>query len=440
MKPIAYGIDFGTTNSSIAVAHPDGIEIVDVSTQGIQQILPSIVYLHREGIRAAGEEAVQQYLVTGSRKTRCGGCSLVARDRGEVYTDCRQYKRGGGCQDARIATEVKSFLADEGFTSTHSWAQDFDLADFVTTILRQMKRTTDQLARDDVRRAVIGYPVVFAGAEGPGVQRRQRLALERLSTAAGRAGFKEVEFLEEPAAAVVDERLERGLVVVVDFGGGTFDVAVVDLSPEQGEVIALQGAAIGGERFTGLLFDSLVAPHLGLDGAVRGIPAWLRVRLRTLGGVFGVLSNRDVPGLLRDVARHSEEVATLERILFGGFSYHFYRAIEQAKIALSLVEHTAIEFHRPGIDISIPLTRSQFESIIAPDLNVIRGCIVAALAQARISPAEIDAVLRTGGSSAIPAFVRVLDELFDPGKVQERPVYTTVVHGLAAYSRGRWAS
>lgn len=145
------------------------------------------------------------------------------------------------CQDARIATELKSFLADDSFTSTHSWARDFDLPEFVTTVLRELKRAADRSTGSDVRRAVIGYPVVFAGAEGPGVESRQGLALDRLVTAAQRAGFEEVEFLEEPAAAVVDERLERGLVVVVDFGGGTFDVAVVDLAPDQGEVIALQG-------------------------------------------------------------------------------------------------------------------------------------------------------------------------------------------------------
>ncbi len=440
MKPIAYGIDFGTTNSSIAVAYDDDIRIIDVSTQGIPQILPSIVYLHRDGIQAAGEEAVRQYLVTGSRKTRCGDCDLVERDSGRTYTDCRQYKPGGGCQDARIATELKSFLADDSFTSTHSWARDFDFPEFVATVLGELKRSADRVVGADVRRAVIGYPVVFAGAEGPGVEARQRLALDRLIEAARRAGFEEIDFLEEPAAAVVDEHLERGLVVVVDFGGGTFDVAVVDLAPDQGEVVALQGAAVGGERFTELLFKEKVAPHLGLDGTVSGIPAWLRRWLTTLSGVLWVLSNRDAAGLIRAAAQRSSEVAKLEAILYGGFAYQFYRAIEDAKIALSQVEWTAMDFHRPGIDISIPVTRSEFERLISPELEVILERILAALDQAGVSPERVDVVLRTGGSSGIPAFVRLLEDLFEPSKVQERPVYTTVVHGLAAYSRGRWSA
>jgi hypothetical chaperone protein len=440
MNPIAYGIDFGTTNSSIAIAHRDGVQVVDVSTDGVREVLPSIVYLHRDGIRAAGEEAVQQYLVTGSRMTRCGECALVERYEGEVYTECHQYKRGGGCQDARIATELKSLLADASFTSTHSWATEFDLADFITAVFRSLKRHADDVTGVDIRRAVIGYPVVFVGAEGPSVDRLQRLAFERLVDAAERAGFAEVEFLEEPAAAVVDERLERGLVVVVDFGGGTFDIAVVELAPDQGEVIALQGAPIGGERFSSLLFGEKVAPYLGLDGSVFGMPAWLRSRLRTLGGVLRVLSDRDVPGLLREAAGGSPEVATLQRILYGGFAYQFYKAVEDAKISLSQTERTSIEFHRPEIDVSIPVARQEFESMISADLEVIEGRILAALDQAGVSPDSVDAVLRTGGSSSIPAFVRLLGDLFGPSKVHERPVYTSVVHGLAAHARGRWMS
>jgi len=440
MKPLAYGIDFGTTNSSIAVAYPDRAEVIDVSSQGVASVLPSIVYLHRSGIRTAGEDAVRQYLVTGSRHTRCGTCSLVERFRGETYTECRQHKPGGGCQDARIATELKAVLSEDAFTVTHSWATDFELSDLVAVVFDQLKREADRQTGSNVRRAVLGFPVAFAGAEGPHFDDLQVLSLDRLVEAAGRAGIDEVELLEEPAAAVVEEEMQSGLVVVVDFGGGTFDVAVVELRPEQGEVIALQGAAIGGERFTGLLFEDKVAPYLGLDGSVRGIPAWLRVRLRTLGGVLRVLSNREVPSLLRDAISRSREIATLQTILYGGFAYQFYRAIEDAKLDLSTNEETSIEFHRPGIDLSIPVSRRRFEQIIAPDLEVIRGRIAAALDQAGVSPSAVDAVLRTGGSSSVPAFIRLLGEMFQPHKVQERPVYTTVVKGLAAHARERWAA
>lgn len=439
MNPIAYGIDFGTTNSSIAIAYPDRVALVQLTADRIAEIMPSIVYLHREGIEAAGVEAVRQYLVTGSRRTRCGACDLVERGKFGTFTACRQYKPGGGCHDARIATELKSFMADDTFRETHSWARDFDLSALVAIVIRELKLAADRVTGSDVTRAVIGHPVLFIGAEGSGFEARQRLALDRMTEAATRAGFREVEFLEEPAAVVVDEEIESGLAVVVDFGGGTFDVAVVQLTPDQGDVLALEGAPIGGELFTKLLFENKVAPMLGLDGSVWGVPARLRVRLRSLSGVLQVLSDKEAPSLIRKAARGSREIATLERILFGGFAYQFYRAVEDAKIGLSSVEEVSIEFHRPGIDLSIPVTRREFESMIAVHLDRAIGLVQAALDRAGVSSRDVDVILRTGGSSSIPAFVERLGELFEPRKILERPVYTTVVHGLAAYARGRWA-
>lgn len=439
MNAIAYGIDFGTTNSSIAIAYPDKIEVVRVSSARIREVMPSIVYLHRSGVDAAGEEAVRQYLVTGSARTKCSRCDLVERDRSGIFTDCRQYKPGGGCHDSRIATELKSFLADESFTQTHSWAKDFDLPGLVAIVLRELKLAADRVSGADVRRAVVGYPVLFVGAEGPGSGARQRLARNRLKQAAARAGFHEVEFLEEPAAVVVDEELERGIGVVVDFGGGTFDVAVVELTPDQGDVLALEGGPVGGDLFTRLLFERKVAPAVGLDGSVRGIPAWLRVRLGSLAGVFQVLSDPTVPALLREAARTSAEVRTLEQILYGGFAYQFYKAVEEAKIALSSRQKTSIEFHRSGIDLSIPVSRREFESMIGPHLDRTIELVGVALRRARLTERDVEFVLRTGGSSDIPAFVDRLGALFGSSRVLKRPVYTTVVHGLAAHARARWS-
>src|SRR4051794_40725520 len=99
-EPIGYGIDFGTTNSAIAVAYTDHIEVLALEDLAPRTQLPSIVYLHRDGVSAAGSQAVQGYLVNGSRKTTCSACSLV--DHQMMASDCRMYRRGGRCIDARI--------------------------------------------------------------------------------------------------------------------------------------------------------------------------------------------------------------------------------------------------------------------------------------------------------------------------------------------------
>jgi hypothetical chaperone protein len=97
-----------------------------------------------------------------------------------------------------------------------------------------------------IDRVVLGHPVAFVRTEGPQFEELQALAIARLGQAAEKAGFAEIEFLPEPAAAVQDELTPEGVVVALDFGGGTFDVAVVEFSAERADVLALQGAAVGG--------------------------------------------------------------------------------------------------------------------------------------------------------------------------------------------------
>ena len=80
--------------------------------------------------------------------------------------------------------------------------------------------------------------------------------------AAELAGFSDVQLYPEPAAAIIDEELDDGVAVSVDFGGGTFDVAVIEVERGSAEVLALHGAGIGGSRFDAAMFDEFIAPEL----------------------------------------------------------------------------------------------------------------------------------------------------------------------------------
>jgi hypothetical chaperone protein len=446
-EPVAYGIDFGTTNSSIAVAYRNRIEIIPVESGGMPEILPSIIYLNRDRNRAAGQEAVEQFLVTGSQKTPCGRCNLVHLVDRKRESDCRQFRPGGGCHNARLISGIKSDLSDTDFVSTHSWATDYDLTDLVSVIIRRLKIAADRATGANVRRVVMGHTVVFVGAEGPYYRERQAVAEERLRDAAVEAGFTEVVLLDEPAAAVINEDLRDGVALAADFGGGTFDVAVIKFAPDGGDVVALSGAEVGGEQFDRLLFQAKVAPALHLDdsyevrpGEYRDLPNQFRKRLATLSGLKNLLSDPNTASILGafQAATGGGRLKTVENILYGGYAYQFYSAIEQAKITLSTATNATIDFHRPGIDISIPVEREEFEEAIAAPMQSVRDAVLRAVDDAGIRPESINLVLRTGGSSSIPAFVRILEDIFDPSVIQERPVYTTVVHGLAMFALGQW--
>lgn len=444
-SPVAYAIDFGTTNSSIAVAYPDRVEVLDMYPGTVMPAsLPSIAYLHRNFNRATGTEAVEQFMVTGSQATRCDRCNLVQRDLGGAYSECKQFRPGGGCLDSRLMSGLKSELSDRGFTHTHSWAMDFELEDLTAVVLGDLRRRADRHTSALVRRAVIGRPVVFVGSTGPQFDALEKLATQRLQEAAMRAGFDEVELYPEPAAAVLDEAMPDGILVSVDFGGGTFDVAVVKVVDGEGEVVALQGAAIGGGMFDELIFEHKVAPALALDKSVGEkrlpIPGWFRHRMRSLTGFKHLLTEPLSAAVMTDLARaYPREGALVRSILFGGQAHRFYTAIEDAKIRLSTQSETSIEFHPPALDLSIPLSRSELDAMTAPHLRRVEGQISKALNEAGVKAYEVGTVIRTGGTSQLAAFVALLDRLFGADRVRARPAFTSVAHGLGVVAQDRWA-
>ncbi|HJN26473.1 MAG TPA: hypothetical protein QF604_01005, partial [Candidatus Latescibacteria bacterium] len=167
-QPIAYGIDFGTSNSSIAVSYRRNEAPLDELTDpGV----PSLLYLDDVGLELVGDTAAQQYLL------------------------------GRDPTQNRLMSSLKTFLADDLFTQTASWGMTWSLEDLTKFILRDLKRQADERLNADIKRVLIGYPVVFVGAEGDRFETLQTLALGRLEEAARLAGFKEVEFLDEPTAA-----------------------------------------------------------------------------------------------------------------------------------------------------------------------------------------------------------------------------------------------
>lgn len=438
-EPVAYGIDFGTSNSTIAVAYPDRTKVLLVEPRTDSPavvpsaVVPSLVYLHRNRDRDTGDDAAQKYLITGTHRTKCGNCALVHLVDGVKDSKCRQYKDLGECFDSRILSGVKSYLASTEFGTTHSWAQDFTLDDIVSVVLSRLKLEADKVTGADVRRVVLGHPVSFPGAEGPEFRVRQEAATDRLVNAARNAGFTEIELLPEPVAAMNGEDLEEGYALAADIGGGTLDISIIQFSPDGGVVRALTGAEIGGETFNKLMFNAKVAPELGLTG----IPGALKDKLGTLHGLNFLLQDAHMQDLVKKFLQDRHDKRMYE-ILRNGHSYEFYREIEQAKVTLSTQSEASIEFHRPKIDISITVRRTEFEDMIAEPLNVVRDEIKKALSKAKIVPQSVTSVLRTGGSSSIPAFVRVLEEFFNPAIIEQRPVYTTVAEGLARQALELW--
>ncbi|MDQ1250895.1 MAG: Hsp70 family protein [Actinomycetota bacterium] len=445
--PVAYGIDFGTTNSAIAVAYDDGMTEV-IGTP--DELTESLIYLHRNANRLVGQDAIRAYLTTGNSRTMCSRCELVDWVKGEPITDCRTCKSGGACFDARLIAQAKGELASPDFHGTHSWSLDFEIEDLVSIVLSRMKKAADRELGTTIDRVTVGHPVRFAGAEGAGWRDRQGLGENRLRAAAQRAGFTEhVSLMAESKAAVAVDGVDDGILLCLDFGGGTFDVAVVDVHGNRSQVLALNGVSIGGEEFDAKMFDVFVAPTLGLDaeftlpnGEKRRLPNELSGKLRSLSGVNDLMSKNLAAGVNGYLAGMGNDAVLrdISAIVTGGSSWPLFKAIKRAKHDLSTSDVATIDVRSAELTFAIPVTRSAFDAAIAQDLREVELCIEDALEDADVVPEDVRFVAKTGGSSLIPAFIALVDEQFPDAEHTQMDPFTSVVSGLARHAYEVWAS
>jgi hypothetical chaperone protein len=359
----------------------------------------------------------------------------------------RQFSVTGGWQ-SRLLIGIKSDLSDPNMTGTEApWGEVLQIEDLVAMVLGHLKTVADRHTGFDVQRLVIGHPVVWVGAEGPGFERRQDLARKRLEQAADIAGFREVVLLDEPTAALMTEEPRDAVMVAVDFGGGTFDVSVIEISDGRWEVLDTQGAAIGGELFNAQLFDLKLAEPLGLsrsyrvNGKLLPVPYPL-MRLRTLAGTLQMAGDsRTRTALdLMYLDPASKKLRMVEEIALEGHAVPFHDAVERGKVGLSSSTKTQLTFQRPRVALDEAVTRDEFESCIEPNLWVVREQILLALTRSGLEPADVDLVVRTGGSSQLPIFIEMLENIFGTERVQARDAFATVALGLGVHGIDHWGS
>jgi hypothetical chaperone protein len=164
------------------------------------------------------------------------------------------------------------------------------------------------------------------------------------------------------------------------------------------------------------------------------MPAWI---LAELGSWYRVplLNERKtitvIDDLIRTAAHGREELAALLSLIRGNYGLELFKQIEGAKIELTDNLKARIVFQREDIDIQEPVTRPDFESIISTQLRVVGQEIDKTIAAAGLRPEDIDVVIRTGGSSLIPAVQKLLVGRFGEAKIHRQEVFTSVVAGLA---------
>ena len=231
-------------------------------------------------------------------------------------------------------------------------------------------------------------------------------------------------------------------MLVADFGGGTSDFSVLRFDPgPPRRVTALGHAGVGvaGDAFDYRIIDHVVSPALGkgssytvMDQALPVPPGWFTGFAR-----WHQLSLMRAPKTLRDIAEvartaeHPDRLRRLIRLIEDEAGYALYRAVSEAKTALSRAEETVLRFAHADFAIEARIERAMFENWIAPELARIASAMDAALADAGLAPKGVDRVFLTGGTSLVPAVRRLFEERFGPHRVVAGGEFVSVAEGLA---------
>jgi hypothetical chaperone protein len=153
---------------------------------------------------------------------------------------------------------------------------------------------------------------------------------------------------------------------------------------------------------------------------------------------IALLSNAKTLGFIREAQKNCDDpirLLALEDLIAKGYGYDVYARVEEAKTNLSSERFVTIAYEAGAISVWQPITRAQFESFIAQERRAIESMIRDTLQRADIRAEQIECVVRTGGSSAIPCFIDLLTRIFGREKIVEQDLFTGVASGLAVKAK-----
>jgi hypothetical chaperone protein len=421
----ALGLDFGTTNSVVALAQAgEAPEMVGFAgPEAISAVFRSaLCFWEDNGVQVeAGPWAIAEYL---------------------------EYPEG-----SRFLQSFKSVAASTVFEHASVFDKRMRFEELGRTFLRKLAEHSGGKLGARPDRIVVGRPIEYAGSRPD-----PKLARERYD--AMFAGFgTEIHYVYEPIGAAFSyaKRLsDPATLLVADFGGGTSDFSVVrvDAPGAARRCTALGHAGIGiaGDRFDYRIVDQLVLPLLGKGSHYRSFDKVLEIP----GGYFAdfgdwsrlaLMRNRRTLEALHKLQRAAEEPAAIGRmiaIIENELGYRLYDAVGKLKRALSSVAQAEFRFEGGGVKLATDVRRDQFEAWIAPDLARIEATVDRALATSETNEAAIDRVFLTGGSSLIPAVRAIFARRFGEERIGDGGELTSIAHGLAMVAQeedvAAWAS
>lgn len=414
--PRACGIDFGTSNSTVACMRAGAATLLPLEDGKIT--LPSVVFFNAEDDR-----------------TRFGRAGL------------NDYLAG---YEGRLMRSLKSLLGSsliDGSTEVNGRALKF--RELLQQFIAELRRRATQENGADLEHVVLGRPVFFVD-DDPLADKQAETTLAEIARA---VGFREISFQYEPIAAAFHYETtiqDEQLVLVADIGGGTSDFSVIRLSPQraqhidrQADLLANGGVHVGGTDFDRLLSLDSVMPLLGYRSRLKSsleMPSNIFFNLATWHTINSAYT-RQVYAEQRELALEAQEpdkVARLLTLIDKRAGHWLANEVEQGKIALSDQECATLRLDYLEAGLAQGITRRDFDAATASLVGKVETTVQALLRDAGIAADAIDTVLFTGGSSGIPRLREQIAALLPQARAVECDPFGSIGAGLAVEAARRY--
>ena len=411
------GIDFGTTNTVVAIAKPDE-PVRAVMFQGDRE--QSEIY---RSVLCFEQLAVSRFDVEAS-----AGMKAIRAYLTSVY-------------ETRFIQSFKSHVASAMFDETRIFGRGYKFEDLLSTFFRLAVRDANGQLADLGGRIVSGRPVAFVGAAPD-----EALAVQRYGEAYRRIGVPDPVYAYEPvgAAYYYAQRLKSdALVLICDFGGGTSDFSLIRFERRGTTVNATPvghaGVAVAGDNFDYRIIDQVVSPLLGKGTEYKSFDKILPIPQHYHGSFarWHQLAMLKTPAHLRELeslqraSLSPDKIAKFLQIIRNDRGFNIYRAVSDAKVRLSSAPTASLVLRLGELDVEQEISREDFERWIADDIARIEQTVDQLLRGESVSVDEIDSVFLTGGSSSIPAVRSVFETRFGADRLAGGENLQSVAFGLA---------
>ncbi|WOC14761.1 Hsp70 family protein [Pseudochrobactrum sp. MP213Fo] len=415
-EKITIGLDFGTTNTVIAVADSNGIaEVLSFpKDDSIISAYRSVLCFWRDGAK-------------GQRHVESGPWAM------DRFID--------DPHNCRFLQSFKSFAASKSFTDTPVYGQRFKFEDLLRTFLESLaQRLGDRLLAKG-NKVIVGRPVTFAGYNPD-----EALAMARYEKALRDFGFTDIHYVYEPVAAAffyAQELKSASTVLVADFGGGTSDFSIVNFDVTQNGLtstpLSQVGLGIAGDTLDYRIIDNVVSPKLGKRDNYKSFGKLLPIPNHYYASFarWNTLFLMNSPSTLRELHELASQAVNPDALnhfiemIEGDYGFELYRVVSNLKVSLSSAQSAKLNFKADSFQIEANVHRSEFENWINEDMQAISDCVDKAVETAGIAFKDIDRVFLTGGTSFVPAIKTLFSERFEHADVSSSNQFDSIATGLA---------